>query len=311
MTATLDKIKSFMASPVSYTLIREYDFFRSNYHNPSLADAQPMTEGYYHPLNPCFLFELAGPAIMRHSPIITVRDGFITFMDFLLNNHQALSRWNTLFIVPQSYERLIPYHLSSHFLGYQLSQKTHKKTNSKFIFGYLTEEYLGSDIEKTLSKIKLDPEDKVTLYLSQETNLEKVSYNNIFAQEFLFKLADKLKSHEVRHINTSDFLNTSDFSQYELIDLASSHGMVFDNFVHFLMASRGCQSVYPQKTSNALMSIDLSMFHQLDLYELTPHNECFSELLLYKKQNPAKRLIEDPYFSSFLKHFMNTRPHKA
>lgn len=311
MKATLDKIKDFLASPISYTLMRENEFFRDIYHHQTIADALPMTEGYYHPLNPCFLFELSGPAIMNHSSIITVRDGYITFMDFLLNNHQSLARWKTLFIVPKAFEKLIPSHLSSYFVGYNLSQKDQKKSQDKFIFGYLTEEYLGSDIEATLSKIKLTDGDKVTLFLPQETNLEKVSYNSTFCQEFLFTLGQKLKNHQVRHINTNDFFNTSDFSPYEFIDLANDHSMISDNFIHFLMASRGCSNVYPTKSQSSFFSIDLSMFHQLDLYELEPHNECFAELLLYKKQHPSKKLIEDSYFSTFLKHFMNPGPHKA
>src|SRR5690606_25627409 len=118
--------------------------------------------------------------IMQHSPIITVRDGSLSFMDFLLNNHQALSHWNTLFIIPQAFEKLIPEHLAHFFVGYDFSQIKKKTTREKFIFAYLTEEYIGKDIDLALEKLGDFNDEKITLFLPQETNLEKVSYNSIF-----------------------------------------------------------------------------------------------------------------------------------
>ncbi len=314
MSATFEKIKNFLDSPVSYALIKNKDLFRDHYYAQSYSDALPMTDHYYHPLNPCFLFELTGPAIMQHSPIITIRDGYLSFMDFLLNNHQAFNHWNTLFLVPKVYEKLIPPHLASFFIGYDFSQEKNnriERTGEKFIFAYLTEEYLGNNIEECFNKIALSPEDRVTLFLPQETNLEKVSYNNIFAQEFIFKLSHKLKDHSVRHINTHDFLNTSDFSSYDFIDLAPDHALVYDNFIKFLMASRGCQSVFSSRNQTPLLTLNVSMFHQMNLYEIKPHNDIFSELLLFKKQNPNKKLLEDSYFSGTLRHFMKSSPHET
>lgn len=311
MSATLDKIKNFLSSPTSYALTNHNEFFRDNYRVSSYAEALPLTEHYYHPLNPCFLFELTGPLIMQHSPIITIRDGYLTFMDFLINNHQALSRWNTLFLVPKTFESLIPPHLSHFFIGYDFSQKKRVKTNHKFIFAYVTEEYLGGDIDGVFSKLQLSPQDELTFFIPFESNLEKISYNNIFAQKFLFSLSKKLEGLNINHINVNDFLNTSDFSSYEFIDLSDDHYLVFDNFVKFLMASRGCQSVYESKKDNSLFSLDMSMFHQMDLYEIKPSHDLFSELLLYRKHNPHKKLLEDPFFSSSLRDFMNSCPHKA
>lgn len=310
MTATLDKIKNFINSPISYVQLKNNDFFREAYHSNSLGEALPLTEHYYHPLNPCFLFELVGPGIMQHAPIITIRDGFLSFMDFLLNNHQSIPHWNTTFLVPKNFEKLIPTHLSPYFIGYDFSQKESPKGREKFIFSYLTEEYLGSDIDLTLNKLDISDNDRVTLFLPQETNLEKISYNNIFAEKFLFKLSLKLRNTDVRHINTHDFLNTTDFSQYELIDLALDQYLVSDNFIHFLMSSRGCRNVFKMCTEKAIYSLDMSMYHQMNLYEITPDNDLFSELLLYKKQRAGK-LIEDPYFTSILRSSMNNPTHKA
>lgn len=309
MSATFDKIKNFLESPVSYALIKNKDLFRDNYYAQSYSEALPMTDHYYHPLNPCFLFELTGPAIMQHSPIICIRDGYLSFMDFLLNNHQSLTHWNTLFLVPKIYEKLIPPHLASFFLGYDFSQeKTKMSSRDKFIFAYLTEEYLGNNIEESLGQLTFSPQDKVTLFLPQETNLEKISYNNIFAQEFLFELSKKLKDHSVRHINTYDFLNTADFSSYDFIDLASDHALVYDNFVKFLMASRGCKSVFGASNQTPLLTIDISMFHRMNLYEIHPSNDIFPELLLFKKQNPNKKLLEDSYFLGTLRQFLKSSP---
>lgn len=314
MKATLDKIQQFLVSPVSYALLKNNDSFRESYYSQSRGEALPLTEHYYHPLNPCFLFELTGPAIMQHSPIITVRDGVLTFMDFLLNNHQALSHWGTLFIIPKVYEKLIPKHLAHFFIGYEITQSKKTVASEKFIFAYLTEEYLARDIDVILEKLNdLKDDDKCTLFLPQETNLEKVSYNNIFVQEFIFKLSHRLKDHAVRHINTHDFLNTTDFSRFDFIDLAYDHFLVYDHFIKFLMASRGCQSCYeaPSQQVRPILSLNLSMYHQMNLYELAPAGEIFSELLMYRKQYPHRKLMEDTYFSTLLRNLMNSAPHKA
>ena len=307
MTATLDKIKSFIDHPVSFVKLKQNDHLKDVYvlKEEVFGNAVPLTDDYYHPLNPCFLFELSGPGLIQHSSVITVRDGFITFMDFLLKNHQKIPLWGITFIIPISYEKLIPSHLKSFFLGYDFSQENKSKsTTEKLIYAHLSEEYLGEDIKASLEKINVQQGEKVRLFLSYERNLMKPFFESTFSQNFIFQLSQKLKGCHVEFISDLTFVNETDYSNVEFIDLAKDEYLVSDSFVKFVLASRGCETVFKTQDSKIepIFKIMMSQFHTMNLYEIESTGQVFSEFLLYKKQNPHKEFLSDDKAKNLLRH---------
>ena len=311
MTATLDKIKSFLNHPTSFVKLKQNKFL-NEIHFPKeelWGQALPLTEDLYHPLNPCFLFELTNQILLQHGAVITVRDGFVTLMDFLLKNHQKIPHLGTTFLIPTSLEKLIPVHLKSSFLSYEFNQVLPKNIpDHKFIYAHLTEEYLGENIEKTLEKIQFPDGQKVTLFLSEERNLSKINYDNLFSKKFTFQLSQKLKNCQVRFIDEVTFCNETDFSQYEFIDLAADNYLTSDNFISFLMASRGCRNVYPELESgkHPVFQMQMGLYHQMNIFEIQAQDHIFSEMLLHKKHNPHKEFLMDESAKNHLRYLMQS-----
>ena len=311
MTATLDKLKTFLNDPISFVNLKRESFL-IDAHYPKeefWGQANPMTEDLYHPLNPCFLFELSNQILHQHASVITVRDGFVTFMDFLLKNHQKIPHLGILFLIPKSLEKLIPHHLKSFFLSYEFNQETSSITpTQKMIYAHLTEEYLGENIGLTLDKIQCHDGEKITLFISEERNLAKVNYNNLFPQKFFFELSQRLNKCQVQFINEITFCDGIDYSQYHYIDLACDNYLISDNFNSYLMASRGCRNVYPSllPDQKPIFQMPMSLYHHMNVYEVQPHDQIFSEMLLYKKQNPHKEFLKDDSIKYRLRNLMQS-----
>lgn len=311
MTATLDKINSFLQHPTSFIKLKQNKFLdESHYPKEELwGEALPMTDDLFHPLNPCFLFELTNSVILQHSSLITVRDGYITLMDFLLKNHQKIPHLGITFLIPISLERLIPLHLRPYFLAYEFNQVAPQMIpEHKFIYAHLTEEYIGEDINKSLEKIHFSDGQRVTLFLSEERNLSKINYDNLFSKRYFFQLSQKLKNCQVELIDEITFCNGTDYSQYDFIDLAADNYLVSDNFISFLMASRGCPTVYPPQRSDrkAIFQMPMGLYHQMSIFEIQANDQLFSEMLLYKKNNPHKEFLKDDTVKNRLRYLVQS-----
>ena len=311
MTATLDKIQSFVNNPTSFVKLKWESFLKDSLHSKEEPWGQsfPLTEDLYHPLNPCFLFELTNQVLLQHASVITVRDGFITFMDFLLKNHQKIPHLGITFLIPISLEKLVPQHLKSFFLGYEFNQElSNNPTDRKLIYAHLTEEYLGENISESLKKVHFPDGQKVTLYLSEERNLSKRNYNNIFSQKFFFQLYQQLQNCQVQLVNEITFFDETDYSQYDFIDLAYDNFLVSDSSISFHMASRGCRNVFPPQRSDrpSNYQIQMSLYHQMNIFEIHAKDQIFSEMLLLKKHNPHRDFLRDETAKNHLRYLIQS-----
>lgn len=311
MTATLDKIVSFLNHPTSFVKLKWESFLKDSLHlkEEPWGQALPLTEDLFHPLNPCFLFELTNQALLQHASVITVRDGLITFMDFLLKNHQKIPHLGITFLIPLSLEKLVPHHLKDFFLVYEFNQEASNDTaEKKLIYAHLTEEYLGENISKSLERLHFPDGQQVTIYLSEERNLSKINYNNIFSQKFLFQLFQQLKNCQVQLINEITFFDGTDYSKYDFIDLACDNFLVSDSSVSFHIASRGCRNVYPPQRSDRkpIYQMQMSLYHQMNIFEIQAQDQIFSEMLLHKKHNPHREFLRDESAKNHLRNLLQS-----
>jgi hypothetical protein len=60
----------------------------------------PLNQDYYHEFNPVFLFNLYKEDFFKFTPVLTVRDGYVPFATFIMNNFMTFSRYSSnLFLI--------------------------------------------------------------------------------------------------------------------------------------------------------------------------------------------------------------------
>jgi hypothetical protein len=110
-------------------------------------DLYPLAQEYYHELNPYFLFNLYRPEFFKFTPVITVRDGYVPFANFLLNNFQNFSKLDSnVFLIHPELAPIIPEPLKKHFGAWNIVQKkqlTLQTAKKVIIFGFVCDQYLG------------------------------------------------------------------------------------------------------------------------------------------------------------------------
>ena len=262
-------------------------------------DLYPIGDVYYHEFNPYLVHTIPEESakVFPEFTVFTVRDGYITFADFLLTYWREIPKWKTHFLVPASYAPLIPENLAPYFLSYsttQLLKPDLKSAKKVLIFGLLTDYYFGNyeEVEKKLLPLKdLGPDVRVDISLALRRNplftTETENHHHIIVPEIVRKV---LGDRKVNWVKTNALMDQSVMKDCVLFDLIHDQRLICDSYLHFWFLMRGgaIQGV-PQWTGEAsLFDLDLSFNQKLHVHPL-PKVKCnFADLLYFAKTNKGE-----------------------
>jgi hypothetical protein len=317
----LEKIKAQFEKPRTLSQSKYYTFVRRDHWPKFYWDLFPLAQEYYHELNPYFLFNLYHPDLFKFSKVITVRDGYLNFATFLINNANTLRNkaLGPLLIHPDL-APIVPPFLSDLFATWQIVQKKQTSLmNAKkvIIFGLVSNEYLG-DLAKDefLEKLKLKlellkevpVETKIQLFLPLKKEifkLQQVEQFNVYLLMGIIK--DILPGRTFEFVN-GRLLEESNFKDYYFFDLMIDKLLVSDNYMHFFMQSRGAtvnNNSLLAPPEDSIFSFDLSLYQEFHVSPLPNTESIFSDLYFYKKTvNMNKDLNFDPNFQILLKSLL-------
>lgn len=282
-------------------------------------DFYPLAQEYYHELNPYFLYNFYRPDYIFFSDVITVRDGYLSFANFLMNNFTAFDKLEAgpMFVHPDL-APLIPSSLADKFATWQIVQEKKislEEAKKVFIFGLISDEYLGSlDIlENRLQDLKRIHKDaSVEVYLPQRKNIfELQGKDSVLAHEAISIIKDLLPGRKLKFLTGEHFFEITNFKNAYLFDLAYDRFLVSDNYLHYYVQSRGAtvnNGSLDQAPKDSIFNLDLSVHHQLHITPLPKTKNVFTELVFYKKANPSiKDFLFDPGFQTMLRELLTVR----
>src|SRR5665647_1097106 len=110
-----ENIEQQLKSGKSLTQSRYYSHVKREFWPKFFWEMYPLAQEYYHELNPYFCFHFYRPELIRFSKTVTVRDGYVTFAQFMLKHFSTLDELGTHFIIHPSLAPLIPPNLTEHF----------------------------------------------------------------------------------------------------------------------------------------------------------------------------------------------------
>lgn len=279
-------------------------------------DMLPLAQEYYHELNPYFLFNFYRMEHFRFSKCITVRDGYLNFASFILENFKNFSKLESgpLIIHPEL-TPIVPPTLIQHFACWQLVQKRQikiKDAKRVVILGFANYEYLGD--EEKLSKLLTDldqiPEDaKIEVYLPIRRDVfGKNDREPLYIHNAVAQLKDALRSRNIKFITGEQFFEISDFKYTYVFDLAVDRMLVSDNYLHYHVQSRGGtvnNGSLLMKPEKSLFQFDMSIHHEFHVVPVPRVKSIFIDLLFFKKLNPEKKDFHfDTTFQRNLRNLM-------
>lgn len=282
-------------------------------------DLHPINQNYYHELNPNFVFSLYRPEFFKFGNVCTVKDGYLTFAQFLIDNFADFEKVKTgLFLIHPDLAPLIPPSLSDFFATWNLVQpKRINIQNAKkiIVFGLLNEEYLGNInvIEKKISSLKAAPvETPIEIYLPQRRSaFDTNNRENVFLHESIGIIQETLAGRSVKYLNTSDFNGISDFKNVYVLDLAQDNFIIADSYIDFIISSKGgttSRIEADKRPADSIFHFDLSLYHEFHVCPLPKTKNVFAELLFYKKKKTGmKDFVKDPGFQSLLINLLRNK----
>jgi hypothetical protein len=282
-------------------------------------DFYPLAQEYYHELNPYFLFNFYQTHLFSFSDVITVRDGYLSFANFLLNNVSTFEKLETgpMFIHPDL-APLVPQGLTDKFATWNLVQKKKTKLEDArrvVIFGLLSDEYLGSveALEKKIQPLKnINPEATVEVYLPLRKNIfELQGKDSVLSQEVISLIKDVIPQKKIKFLTGEHFFEITNFKNAYLFDLAYDKFLVSDNYLHYYMQSRGAtvnNGSLDEAPADSIFSLDMSFHHELHISPLPKVRNVFTELIFYKKSNLSVKDFQfDPGFQTLLREILKVK----
>ncbi len=319
----LENIKAQFNKPRTLTQSKYYTLVRRDHWPKFYWDLFPLAQEYFHELNPYFLFNLYHPDLFKFSKVITVRDGYLNFASFMVDNVKTFrNQFPGVCLIHPDLASIVPPHLSDLFGTWQIVQKKQislKEAKKVIIFGLISSEYLGELAEdKFLEKLKLKldplrnlPKDaKIQLFLPLRKEIFR-GYQRDQVNVYLLMslLKDILPDRKFEFLDNL-ILEETNFKDNYFFDLEIDKFLVSDNYMHFFMQSRGAtvnNNSLLSAPKDSIFSFDLSLYHELHVCPLPTVDNIFSELFYYKKMmNQDKNLQYDIHFQSLVMSFLRT-----
>ncbi len=277
----------------------------------------PLVDEFYHELNPFFLYNLYSKNFFNIMNFFTVKDGYITFAEFLLKNYQSIPKYGAHFLIHKSLVTLVPPNLRSYFSCWEMSQPKKiriEDAKTVVVFGLMCDQYLGS-LDKLAVRFeelkKINPEADIELYLTprkeplEETGKEVVTHFEVYDI-----IKNALPNRKINFLKTHEFNAKTHFSDLYFFDAGLDNFLVTDKYIHYYVASKGgsVNHIPLEKPKDSVFDLALSFHHNL---HVTPFPEdvdsIFVDMLVNTKKFPTNYYAKDYHLQRFLKrHFRGT-----
>ena len=263
-------------------------------------DLLPLAQEYYHELNPYFLFNYYRPELFKFSKCVTVRDGYLTFSSFMLDNFKEFLKLTTgPLIIHPDLAPIVPPTLSQHFASWQYVQRNQIRIEDAkriIVFGVANKEYLG-DLENLSLRleelVKVHPEASIEVFLPMRKEIFGINEReSLLIYQTVDHIKNALPNRKLKFLTSEQFFEISDFKHTFVFDLAVDRMLVSDNYVHYFVQSRGGtvnNGTLGKAPKESMFHFDVSIHHELHLSALPRVESIFSELLFFKKLNPGKK----------------------
>lgn len=309
-------LESQFKSGKALTQSKYYSLIRRDLWPKYYWDMYPLAQEYYHELNPYFLFNFFRPELFKFTPVITVRDGYLTFANFILANASIFPKIGPkLYLINPSLAPIVPAHLRQYFLTWKIVQKkqvTEKTARKVFVFANVCEQYLGEmePLKKRLENLKNVPEKTpIDFYLPLRKNVFELQGKESFLlHKLISTMKDLLPGRDMNFLSGDNFFAITDFKNNYLYDLGADHFIVSDNYLHHYLQGRGA-SVNNHSLSEApkdsIFSLELSINHELHVCPFPEVESVYPEILFYKKKYAmVKDFLFDQGFQALLRKQM-------
>lgn len=274
----------------------------------------PIAEEYYHELNPYFVSNYYKDYLIKFSQTTVVRDGYLAFVNFILQYFQTLPKMETgLFFIDPDFAPLLPTNISHLFGSWTLVHKNHitiEQADRVLVFGLVSDEYLG-DLEAL--KVKLDaikPTSKnsvIDIFLPLRRNVfERENKENVLIHEVIATIKSSLKNKKLNFIRSKDFFETAVLNGTYLVDLRADKMIASDSYLdHYFLSKGGSSSNVTQTEApdDSLFSLELSPHHELHLRPLPQVKSFFPEILYHKRIYHVQDSLYDYGLKSLLRDF--------
>jgi hypothetical protein len=272
-----------------------------------------ITKPYYHELNPFFLEDFSSWSKFNPAKLITVRDGCIGLVNFLLK-HPKLVQKNK-FIIHQNLACWIGPEQSDRFMQWELVQTKAPDLNEAkaiYVLACLHRYYFNrpEDLLEKLAFLKeIDSECPVYLIsLRSSFNIysDQDESDSMFTLlKNLTKLVDPERIHQ---LEVSEFLLRGDFSCSVLVDVKYDDLYFADNFIHHFFLARG-GSIWglPIATERTgVCELNLSLYHKMLMnpVEGKGHFEMLKKL--WRKSKHENIFKEQHFYHNILREVMET-----
>ena len=283
---------------------------KSPLHVSMPTDLFPLTQNYYHRLNPCFLSGLQSLETLKYQRLLTVRDGAIHLASFLLQHGPKLKDTQNYFLIEKSLAPIVPDYLRSSFAVWSLSKQMASSLNEikkVIIYGSMIPQYTGpmaGVIEKLEILATLPKEVEVEVFVSMNKNpFEEQERGAMMLQELISHIKDFAGSRQLSFVTSEDFMERTSFKGCFLLDLMHDKMVIADSYLQYYVASKGgVVSALPIKNSGPFVfEMDLSFYHQMHVSPLPDGESIYPELLYCKKQSPGKTALTDSILHEILR----------
>lgn len=258
-------------------------------------DMFPMVQDYYHELNPYFTFNIMNINVCNFTDTLFVRDGMLTFANFILRNYTEILKMKTHFIIHPDLAPIVPPNLCSKFSCWKIIQpKKIKLEKSKkiMISGIPTRHYIEgrNNLIQKLSCLKeLKADQPIEIFLPMRQNIfEPNMRENTFIYDTLTTIQELTAAKKIKFITEKEFGERTSFNDTTLIDLTVDNFMVADNYIHYIVATKGgsVSALDTKAPADSYFKIDLSLSHEVHFMPLPKVNSIFVDLLLAFKSQP-------------------------
>lgn len=306
----LEILKSQFQNPKVLCQQRTYMTFQPPRATHLASDMYPLWQEYYHELNPGFLFKIPRPDYLNFFPVMTVRDGAVSFASFILRNPPAQNKIKTHFIIPPELGRFLPPQIKSQFSGWSILQKNQmslSETKKVFIAGFATTQTLPSleGITNHLSVLKQTPKDcqiEVFLPIRNDPFSERWQENQL-AYKTMDILQTEASGRKITFITAKEVMERANWKGIYFLDLMTEDFILSDSYLRHFVASRGGSvAAFSTKSNpNTQFELSLSLNHKLQVFPLPEVESLYVDMVFYQKRSHASDYTLDPAFHALIR----------
>ena len=274
------------------------------------ADMYPIWQDYYHELNPGFLFRIGKTDYLNFFPMLTVRDGAVSFASFILKNPPSAKKIKTQFIIHPEMARFLPPQLKTQYFAWNVYQKKQiqiSEAKKILLTGFANAQSLPSEaaLRAKLSLVSKAPADcPIEIFMPIR--------NDPFSERWLenqtpMKIMEMIKgaigNRNLRLLVTREMMERSNWNETYCLDLMDNNFVVSDSYLNHFIASRGgtTSAFSSQSNPEAFFEFDLSLNHKLQIGPLPDVESIYTEMIFYQKRSTVSDYIMDPSFHDLVR----------